>query len=109
MDYHCPQCKRMLDVRSLYFHDISACSHCGQKVVLGDFLAFAIAALAMAVSALSVLYLLSQELDQYVVAAGYSVTVGMVSGIVVLLLLGRARPFRGRRAPRRMPEPTAKA
>ncbi len=109
MDYHCPQCKRMLDVRSLYFHDISTCRNCGEKVVLGDFLAFAIAALAMAVTALSALYIFSHEFEEYFVAAGYSVTIGMVTGIAVLLLLGRARPFRRRRAARRLPEPTAKA
>jgi len=94
MDYHCPQCKRMLDVRSLYFHDISACRHCGQKVVLGDFLAFAVAALTMSASALLALFLLSQEFAEYFVAAGYAVAIGMASGIGVLLLLGRATPFR---------------
>ena len=94
MDYRCPQCHRALAVRSLFFHDISSCAHCGQKVVLGDFLAFAMAALTMSVSALTALYLLSQEFDQYFVAAGYAVAIGMVSGIVVLLLLGRATPFR---------------
>ena len=98
MDYHCPQCRRMLNVRSLFFHDISACAHCGQKVVLGDFLAFAMAALTMLVSALTALYVLSQDLE-YFVAAGYAITIGMLSGIVVLVLLGRATRFRraGRR------------
>ena len=96
MNYHCPQCSHRLKLRSLYFHDISACSRCGQKVVLGDFLAFSMAAIAMLVSALSVLYILSHELPEYIVAAGYSLSVGMVSGLVVLMLLGRATPFRGR-------------
>ena len=96
MDYRCPHCHRMLDVRRLYLKDISACARCGQKVVLGDVLAFAIAALAMPVSALSALYLLSQELEQYFVAAGYAVAIGMLTGVAVLLLLGRATPFRGR-------------
>lgn len=98
MDYHCPHCKRMLKVRSLYFHDISACSHCGQKVVLGDFLAFAVAALTMSASALVALFILSQELPEYFVAAGYAVAIGMAAGIAVLLLLGRATPFRRMRA-----------
>ena len=98
MNYRCPQCSRMLDVRSLFFRDISACANCGQKVVLGDFLAFAMAALTMLVSALTALYVLSQDLE-YFVAAGYAITIGMVSGIVVLVLLGRATRFRrsGRR------------
>jgi hypothetical protein len=84
----------MLNVRSLYFHDISACRHCGQKVVLGDFVAFAMAALTMCVSALVALYIFTEDFMQYVVAAGYAVAIGMASGIVVLLLLGRATPFR---------------
>jgi uncharacterized paraquat-inducible protein A len=98
MNYRCPQCKSMLNVRSLFFHDISACSKCGEKVVLGDFLAFSLAALAMAVSALSALYFLSHQFDEYIVAAGYSVSIGMLSGLAVLLLLGRATPFRRTRA-----------
>ena len=98
MDYRCPQCRRTLQVRSLFFHDISACRNCGQKVVLGDFLAFAMAALAMSVCALSALILLTNELQQYFVAAGYAVSIGMLAGIAVLFLLGRATPFRrGRR------------
>ena len=102
MNYKCPQCRHTLKVRNLFFHDISACSHCGQKVVLGDFLAFSMAALAMAVSAITALYVLSHELDQYFVAAGYAVSIGMISGLVVLLLLGRATPFkRGRARPAR--------
>lgn len=101
MNYRCPKCRQPLKVRSLFFHDISACASCGQKVVLGDFFAFFMAAVTMMVSALTALYVLSHELDQYFVAAGYSVSIGMVSGLVVLLLLGRATPFRrtrGRRA-----------
>ena len=96
MDYRCPQCRRTLDVRKLYLNDISACAKCGQKVVLGDFLAFAVAALAMLVSALSTLYLLSHAFEEYFVAAGYAVAIGMATGILVLLALGRAIPFRGR-------------
>lgn len=94
MDYRCPQCRRTLPVRKLFFHDITDCSHCGQKVVLGDFLAFAMAALAMCVMGLSTLFLLGEEFQQFFVAAGYAVSVGMLSGIVVLFLLGRAKPFR---------------
>jgi DNA-directed RNA polymerase subunit RPC12/RpoP len=95
MNYRCPHCRRMLDVRKLFLHDISACAHCGQKVVLGDFLAFFMAALAMSVSALTALYVLSQEFAEYYVAAGYAVAIGMAAGVLVLLLLGRAVPFKG--------------
>lgn len=109
MDYHCPHCRRMLNVRSLYFHDVSACSHCGQKVVLGDFLAFAVAALAMSVAALTALYVLSNELDQYFVAAGYAVTIGMATGIGVLVLLGRATALRRGRPAQHARPPVAKA
>jgi len=98
MDYHCPQCRRMLKVPSLYFHDISTCGHCGQKVVLGDFAAFAVAALTMCASAVLALYLLSEHFQEYYVAAGYAVAVGMIAGIAVLLLLGRATPVRRARA-----------
>jgi hypothetical protein len=94
MNYRCPQCKHKLGVRSLFFHDISACPSCGQKVVLGDFLAFSLAALSMLITALSTLYVLSHEVDDYFVAAGYALSLGMVAGLVVLLLLGRATPFR---------------
>lgn len=103
MDYRCPQCRRTLPVRKLFFQDITACGRCGQKVVLGDFLAFAVAALAMCVSALSSLYLLSQEFEQYIIAAGYAVAIGMLTGITVLLLLGRATPFRRTRSRGRKP------
>jgi uncharacterized paraquat-inducible protein A len=96
MNYRCPQCSHRLNVRSLFFHDISACAHCGEKVVLGDVLAFFIAAVTMMVSALTALYVLSNEME-YVVAAAYAVSIGMVSGLLVLLLLGRATPFRRRR------------
>ena len=94
MNYHCPKCNRKLKVRTLFFHDITACEDCGQKVVLGDFFAFAFAALSMLVSALSALYVLSHEFDEYFVAAGYALAIGMVAGLVVLLLLGRAIPFK---------------
>jgi uncharacterized membrane protein len=110
MDYRCPQCKRTLAVRKLYFQDISACRRCGQKVVLGDFFAFALAALAMPVTSLSALYLLSHEFEEYYVAAGYAVALGMLAGILVLVLLGRATPFRGRRRSRaRLPDAAAQA
>ena len=112
MDYRCPHCRRMLDIRSLFLHDISSCRHCGQKAVLGDFLAFAMAALAMFVAALSALYLLSQEFDQYFIAAGYAVSIGMLTGIAVLLLLGRATPLRrtgAGRAAKRPGDPAAHA
>lgn len=96
MNFRCPQCDRMLNVRSLFFHDISACALCGQKVVLGDFLAFFMAALTMVVSALTALYVLSEQMEYYV-AAGYALATGMGSGIAVLALLGRATRFRGSR------------
>jgi uncharacterized paraquat-inducible protein A len=104
MDYRCPQCHRTLDVRKLYFHDISACAKCGQKVVLGDFLAFAMAALTMSASALLALVLLTQEFQEYFVAAGYAVAIGMSTGIAVLLLLGKATPFRRGRVRRATPD-----
>jgi membrane protein implicated in regulation of membrane protease activity len=85
-------------VRNLFFRDISACAHCGEKVVLGDVLAFFMAAVTMMVSALTALYILSHELTEYLVAAAYAVSIGMFAGLLVLLLLGRARPFRRRRA-----------
>jgi uncharacterized paraquat-inducible protein A len=94
MNYHCPQCSRTLKVRNLFFHDITACPDCGQKVVLGDFFAFAFAAITMLVAALSALYILSHEFEEYFVAAGYALTIGMVAGLAVMLLLGRATPFR---------------
>ena len=94
MNYHCPQCTRTLKVRHLFFHDITACPDCGQKVVLGDFFAFAFAAMTMLVSALTALYVLSHEFEEYFVAAGYSLAIGMGAGLVVLLLLGRATPFK---------------
>jgi uncharacterized paraquat-inducible protein A len=102
MNYHCPKCSRTLKVRHLFFHDITACPDCGQKVVLGDFFAFAFAAITMLVSALSTLYVLSHEFDEYFVAAGYALAIGMIAGLVVMVLLGRATPFKrsgGRRRP----------
>jgi DNA-directed RNA polymerase subunit RPC12/RpoP len=104
MNYRCPQCSRALSPRGLFFHDISTCSQCGQKVVLGDFLAFSVAALTMVVAALTALYALSYELDQYFVAAGYAVSIGMLSGLLVLFLLGRATPFRRMRVRRPSPQ-----
>jgi hypothetical protein len=110
MDYRCPHCRRMLAVRKLFMKDISACARCGQKVVLGDFFAFALAALAMPVSALSTLYLLCHQFEDYFVAAGYAVAIGMSTGVAVLMLLGRAMPFRGRtRSRKAKPGRTASA
>jgi hypothetical protein len=94
MIYRCPQCKNKLKMSSLFFRDISTCSACGQTVVLGDFLAFSMAALSMLISALTALYVFSHELEEYFVAAGYALTIGMVAGLVVLFLLGRATPFK---------------
>lgn len=110
MNYRCPHCQHRLPLRSLFFHDISTCGHCKRKVVLGDFLAFFMAAVAMAVLALSSLYILNEELGQYFVAAGYAVAIGMVAGIVVLVLLGKAMPFKRIGLRRDVPptEPAAK-
>jgi DNA-directed RNA polymerase subunit RPC12/RpoP len=109
MNYRCPKCSERLKVRNLFFHDIATCSHCGQKVVLGDFLAFFMAALTMSVTAITTLYVLSHEIDQYLVAAGYAVSLGMLGGLVVLFLLGRAKPFKRIRILRRRSEPTGPA
>lgn len=106
MNYRCPKCSHRLNVRNLFFHDISTCAHCGQKVVLGDVLAFFMAALTMLVAALTSLYVFSNEVPEYFVAAGYAVSIGMISGIVVLLVLGRATPFRRIRI-RNTPPPDA--
>ena len=105
MNYRCPQCKHRLNVHSLFFHDISACAQCGQKVVLGDFLAVFMAAVSMSVTAISALYILNHELDMYFVAAGYAVALGMLAGIVVLLLLGKAVPRKKIRVRKTQPAP----
>ena len=109
MNYRCPKCSHRLKVRTLFFHDISTCSHCGMKVVLGDVLAFFMAALTMLVAALTSLYVISNEVREYFVAAGYAVAIGMSSGIVVLLALGRATPFRRARGRKVTPSETAPA
>lgn len=105
MNYRCPKCSGTLKARNLFFHDISACPECGQKVVLGDFFAFFMAAVTMLVSALTALYLLSHALDEYLVAAGYALSIGMGAGLVVLFLLGRATPFKRVRARQGAPAP----
>ncbi|MBE7367265.1 hypothetical protein [Ramlibacter pallidus] len=97
MNYRCPMCHAGLNVRKLFLQDISTCAACGQEVVLGDFLAFFMAALAMSVAALTALIVLSEEVAEYFVAAGYSVSIGMATGLAVLLVLGKAVPFRGAR------------
>ncbi len=106
MNYRCPQCKHMLSVPKLFFSDVSACRQCGQRVILGDFVAFLVAAVAMLVSALSALYTLTYNLQDPVVAGGYSLSIGMVSGLVVLLVLGKAVAFKRMGARR---EPAAAA
>jgi uncharacterized paraquat-inducible protein A len=109
MNYRCPKCSHRLKVRTLFFHDISTCSHCGTKVVLGDVLAFFMAALTMLVAALTSLYVFSNEVREYYVAAGYAVAIGMLSGIVVLLVLGRATAFKRMRSRPVTPSETAPA
>jgi uncharacterized paraquat-inducible protein A len=106
MHYRCPQCKEMLSVPKLFFSDISACKHCGQKVSLGDFLAFFMAAISMLVTALSILYILTAGNAHPVVAGGYAVSSGMLAGLVVLALLGKAVAFKS--MARHSPSQTAK-
>ena len=113
MNYRCPNCRQKLALSKLFFSDISACKECGQKVVLGDFLAFSLASLAMMVMALSALYTLLHRVDDYVVAGGYALAIGMTTGLVILLLLGKAsayRPigFKRKRPEGEAPRPTTK-
>ena len=101
MDYRCPHCRKTMSVSKLFFSDISSCKECHQKVTLGDFFAFFMAAISMMVTALSSLYLLTHGLNDPYVAGALSISIGMVTGLVVLLLLGRAqayKPIRMRRA-----------
>jgi DNA-directed RNA polymerase subunit RPC12/RpoP len=97
VNYRCPHCQKPLNVAKLFFSDVSRCKECHQRVMLGDFFAFFMAAVSMLVMALSSLYLLTVELQSEVVAGGYALSIGMVTGIVVLLLLGRASPYKGYR------------
>src|SRR5689334_24425373 len=109
MNYRCPKCRQGLAVRSLFFRDISACAHCGQKVVLGDFVAFAMATLTVLVTGLAALVMLSAEM-QDLVAACYALSIGVLAGLVVLFLLGRAMPYRGlRRRARARAQPASLA
>jgi uncharacterized paraquat-inducible protein A len=94
MQYRCPQCTTMLNVPKLFLSDVSACTRCGLRVSLGDFLAFFIAAISMLVTALSSLYMLTHGTGDPIVAGGYAVSIGMGTGIVVLVLLGRAVAFK---------------
>lgn len=108
MNYRCPQCRNALSVPKLFFSDISACRNCSQKVVLGDFLAFFVASVSMMVMALSSLYILTNRLNDNYVAGGYALSIGMLTGIVVLVLLGRATPYRALRK-RKAAAPTGAA
>ncbi|MBC7603567.1 MAG: hypothetical protein H7255_13025 [Ramlibacter sp.] len=94
MHYRCPQCSKILNVPKLFFSDISACKTCGQKVMLGDFVAFFMAAISMLVMALSALYLLTLSINDPIISGGYALSIGMVTGIIVLVLLGRAVAFK---------------
>ncbi|MBI5278219.1 MAG: hypothetical protein HY854_17355 [Burkholderiales bacterium] len=109
MNYRCPQCKNGLAVHKLFFSDISACKNCGQRVVLGDALGFFIAAMTMLVSALTALYKLTYNLQDPVIAGGYSLAIGMLTGITVLVLLGRAIPYKRIGRARTPPPPQAEA
>ena len=108
MNYRCPQCKQMLNVRKLFFSDISSCKECGQRVVLGDAVGFFIAAMAMMVMALSTLYMLTFNFQDPIIAGGYALAAGMLTGIVILVLLGRAIPYK-RIGRARTPPPQAAA
>jgi hypothetical protein len=108
MNYRCPQCKNRLPVHKLFFSDISACKQCGQRVVLGDAVGFFIAAMSMMVIALTALYTLTFNLQDPLIAGGYSLAAGMITGIVVLVLLGRAMPYK-RIGRARTPPPTRPA
>ena len=95
MNYRCPNCSASINVPKLLFTDISSCEQCGQKVTLGDFFAFIMAAVSMLVTALSSVYLLSHELNNTYLAGALAVVIGLVFSVVVLLLLGRAKAYRG--------------
>jgi DNA-directed RNA polymerase subunit RPC12/RpoP len=104
MNYRCPKCSTRLSVGKLFFSDISTCGNCGERVVLGDFFAFFMAAMSMIVIALSSVYLLAHELnelDEPYTAGGLGLAIGMASAIAVVLLLGRAQSTnrQSRRAP----------
>lgn len=109
MNYRCPHCKNKLVISKLFFKDISACKECGQRVVLGDALSFFIASLSMLVMALSSLYTLSHKFPDPVVSGGYAIAIGMVTGIAVLLLLGRAIPYKRIGSFRKPPAPPPQA
>lgn len=108
MNYRCPKCTQRLAIRSLFFRDISACAHCGQKVVLGDLLAFAMATLSFLVIGFAALVMLTHEMQE-LQAAGYALSIGVLAGLVVLLLLGRAKPYRGARVRRALKQPVRAA
>jgi hypothetical protein len=110
MNYRCPHCKQMMRVHKLFFSDISACKECGQKVVLGDAVCFFIASMSMMIMALASLYQQSQKFPDPYVSGGYALAIGMVTGIVVMLLLGRAMPYkRIRRNPQVPPQAPAQS
>jgi hypothetical protein len=94
MNYRCPHCTRMLNVPKLFFTDISVCKECGQRVALGDFFAFAMAAFGLIVGALTAMFRLMQTIDDPFVAGGYSIAIGMGVALVVLFLLGKAKPYK---------------
>ena len=94
MDYRCPKCAQTVNVPKLLFSDVSSCANCGQRVTLGDFFAFFMSAIAMLVTALSSVYLLTHELDDAYLAGGLAVAIGLVFSVAVLILLGRAKPAR---------------
>jgi DNA-directed RNA polymerase subunit RPC12/RpoP len=94
MNYRCPHCKDKLQIAKLFFKDISACPHCGQRVVLGDFVAFLMASLALFVVGMSVLWRTSHYNYDPIISAGYALGAGITAAIVVLVLLGRAIPYR---------------
>ena len=93
MDYRCPKCKERLNLGKLLFSDISQCAQCGQKVVLGDFFALAMSCISMLVTSLSMVYTLTHAMDDPYIAGVLAVLMGLGLSTVVLLLLGRAKPY----------------
>ena len=105
MNYRCPHCKDRLKVAKLFFKDISQCPHCGQKVVLGDFVAFLMASITLFIVGMTVLWRVSHFIFDPIVAGGYALSAGVLASIVILVLLGRAKPYR----PLRFRQTTARA
>ena len=94
MNYRCPHCHNKLSIRKLFLKDISECKSCGQRVVLGDFLAFFMASIALFVTGMAVLWRVNYYTHDAIVSGGYALGAGIAMAILVLVLLGRAKPYR---------------